>query len=218
MVPFELPQSCAVGQNIPKNAFHAHFTPAQRKTLSKCIERINWTHKITSTNSNLRKEDIEEIQIFHLALRERNNLAPLCEAIEKVIPYTLILWLEFEGEAFISSSQKHPHAVQLNRAVIDWTFKSDWFSVEACPYSLILETSLDQTAKHLWIQLSGKAYDPEISPARIVEDQQAIYHLTTQITKLQSRIASERQFNRRVELNQQLQTAQRELKALNSIS
>jgi len=218
MVPFELPQSCAVGQNIPKNAFHAHLTPAQRKTLSKCIERITWTHKITSTNSNLPAEDIEEIQIFLLALREKNNLDALREAMEKVIPYTLILWLEFEGEAFISSSQKHPHAIQLNRSVVDWTFKSEWFYVETCPFSLILETSIDQTAKRFWIQLSGKAYDAETSPARIVEDQQAIYRLTSQIKKLQSRIASERQFNRRVELNQKLQTAQRALKALDSNS
>ena len=214
MVPFELPQSCTVGQNIPKNAFHAHLTTAQRKTLSTCIERITWTHKITSINSNLPSEDVEEIQIFHLALREKNELDALREAMEKVIPYTLILWLEFEGEAFISSSQKHPHAVQLNRSVVDWTFKSDWFSVEACPFSLILDTSIDQTAKRFWIQLSGKDYDMVTSPARIVEDQQAIYRLTTQIKKLQSRIARERQFNRRVELNQQLQKAQRELKVL----
>lgn len=211
MVPFELPQSCAVGQNIPKNAFHAHLTPAQRKTLSKCIERITWTHKITSTNSNLPAEDIEEIQIFHLALREKNNLDALREAMEKVIPYTLILWLEFEGEAFISSSQKHPHAIQLNRSVVDWSFKSDWFSVEACPFSLMLETSIDQTAKRFWIQLSGKAYDAETSPARIVEDQQAIYSLKRRIANLQAAVAKTKQFNRRVELNQELQAAIREL-------
>jgi hypothetical protein len=214
MVPFELPQSSAVGQNIPKNAFHAHLTPAQRKTLSKSIERITWTHKITSTNSNLTAEDIEEIQIFHLALREKNDLDALREAMEKVIPYTLVLWLEFEGEAFISSSQKHPHAIQLNRSVVDWTFKSDWFSVEACPFSLILETSIDQTAKHFWIQLSGKAYDAETSPARIVEDQQAFYSLKRRIAKLQAAVAKTKQFNRRVELNQELQAALRELEGM----
>jgi hypothetical protein len=214
MVPFELPQSCAVGQNIPKNAFHAHLTPAQRKTLSKSIERITWTHKITSTNSNLTAEDIEEIQIFHLALREKNDLDALREAMEKVIPYTLVLWLEFEGEAFISSSQKHPHAVQLNRSVVDWTFNSEWFSVEACPFSLILETSIDQTAKHFWIQLSGKTYDAETSPARIVEDQQAFYSLKRRIAKLQAAVAKTKQFNRRVELNQELQAALRELEGM----
>lgn len=214
MVPFELPQSCAVGQNIPKNAFHAHLTPAQRKTLSKCIERITWTHKITSTNSNLTAEDIEEIQIFHLALREKNDLDALREAMEKVIPYTLVLWLEFEGEAFISSSQKHPHAIQLNRSVVDWTFKSEWFSVEACPFSLILETSIDQTAKHFWIQLSGKTYDAETSPTRIVEDQRALYSLKRRIAKLQASVAKTKQFNRRVELNQELQAALRELEGM----
>ena len=214
MVPFDLPQSCAVGQNIPKNAFHAHLTPAQRKTLSKCIERITWTHKITPTNSNLPAEDIEEIQIFHLALREKNNLDALREAMEKVIPYTLILWLEFEGEAFISSSQKHPHAIQLNRSVVDWTFKSDWFSAAACPFELVLETSIDQSAKLFWIQLSGKAYDMDTSSTRIVEDQQALYSLKRRIAKLQAAVAKTRQFNRRVELNQELQAALRELEGM----
>lgn len=214
MVPFELPQSCAVGQNIPKNAFHAHLTPAQRKTLSKCIERITWTHKITPTNSNLPAEDIEEIQIFHLALREKNNLDALREAMEKVIPYTLILWLEFEGEAFISSSQKHPHAIQLNRSIVDWTFKSDWFSTSACPFQLVLESSIDQSAKRFWIQLSGKAYDMDTSSTRIVEDQQAFYSLKRRIAKLQAAVAKTKQFNRQVELNQELQAALRELEGM----
>jgi len=214
MVPFDLPKSSVVGQTIPKKAFHDHLTPAQKKTLTKGVEKITWTHKLSTATTNLEAVDIEEIQIFHIALRELNDLAPLCTAMEKVIPYTLILWLEFEGQAMISSSQKHLHAIRLNTAVVDWSFSTDWFPIEDCPFQLDLIETIDETAKRFWIQLSGKSYDQNTSTSRLVEEEQHRYRLNQNIKKLQASIARERQFNRKVELNQQLQTAIRDLKRL----
>ena len=49
----------------------------KKKTLTKGVEKITWTHKLSTATTNLEAVDIEEIQIFHIALRELNDLAPL---------------------------------------------------------------------------------------------------------------------------------------------
>lgn len=214
MVTFDLPQSCVIDKTVPKNAFHPHLSPAQRKALTAKVYKITWTHALTPATTNLSGADVTEIQIFHIALRQRDKLPALREAMEKVIPYTLLLWLEFEGEVLLSSSQKHPHALENNRSVIDWTFATDWFPRDNHPFNIQLIDSLDEVAKRLWIQLSGKAYDTTAPVSQVVEDQQAFYRISRDIAKVEARISREKQFNKRVELNQKLNSLKSDLARL----
>lgn len=214
MVTFDLPQSCVIDKTVPKNAFHPHLSPAQRKALTAQVDKITWTHALTPATTNLSGADVTEIQIFHIALRQRDKLPALREAMEKVIPYTLLLWLEFEGEVLLSSSQKHPHALENNRSVIDWTFATDWFPRDNHPFNIQLIDSLDEVAKRLWIQLSGKAYDTTAPVSQVVEDQQAFYRISRDIAKVEARISREKQFNKRVELNQKLNSLKSDLARL----
>lgn len=214
MVTFDLPQSCVINKAVPKNAFHPHLSAAQRKALTAQVDKITWTHSLTPATTNLSSTDVTEIQIFHIALRQRDKLPALREAMEKVIPYTLLLWLEFDGEVLLSSSQKHPHALESDRSVIDWTFSTGWFPRDDHPFNLKLVDSLDEVAKRLWIQLSGKAYDTSSPVSKVVEDQQAFYRITREIAKLEARISREKQFNKKVELNQKLQSLKSDLAQL----
>lgn len=214
MMTFDLPQSCVINKAVPKNAFHPHLTAAQRKALTAQVDKITWTHSLTPSTTNLSSADVTEIQIFHIALRQRDKLPALREAMEKVIPYTLLLWLEFDGEVLLSSSQKHSHALESDRSVIDWTFATDWFPRDDHPFNLQLVDSLDEVAKRLWIQLSGKSYDASAPVSRVVEDQQAHYRISREIAKVEARISRERQFNKKVELNRKLQSLKSDLARL----
>lgn len=205
MVPFELPKSAEVNRVIPKNLFHPKLSTAQRKTLTSKVERITWTHVLKPETTNLPADEIKEIQVIHVKLRERDEMKGLRQAMEKIIPYTLVFWFEFNGEAFLSSSKKHGHAIAEDSSVLDWNFTSDWFPVDGCPYTLNLVGSLDDVAKRLWFNLSGNQYDAGASSiSQLTQDLADHCRIEREIAQLEQKIKREKQFNRKVELNMRL--------------
>ena len=213
MVTFDLPQSCVINKAVPKNAFH----PTSRRPAQSpdCPSRQNHLDPFLdpSHDKPLRRRRDGNSNLPH-RVASTGQTPALREAMEKVIPYTLLLWLEFEGEVLLSSSQKHPHALESDRSVIDWTFSTGWFPRDDHPFTIQLFDSLDEVAKRLWIQLSGKAYDTSSPVSKVVEDQQAFYRITREIAKLEARISREKQFNKKVELNQKLQSLKSNLAKL----
>lgn len=212
MVPFDLPKSAEVNKVIPKNAFHPRLTADQKTTLTSKVERITWTHVLKPETTNLPANEIQEVQVIHVKLRERADLKSLRLAMEKVIPYTLVFWFEFSGEAFLSSSKKHTHAIAEDSSVLDWNFTSDWFPVDACPYTLKLSGSLDEVAKRLWFDLSGNQYDAAVSSvSELTEDLAERYRMQREIVHLEQKIRRERQFNKKVQMNLRLVELRRQL-------
>ena len=199
-----LPDGCIEDQALPKNAFHPHLSAAQRRLLTAEVDKMRWWAKLSPDSVNLPAGDVPEIQVFSIQLRKQVDLKTLWDAVEKAIPYTLVLWLEHDGMAQIRSSKKHPHAIDVNRSVLDWTFQSDWFPVDEVPSDFELVGSLDTVALKFWRGLSGAAEERSDSIEKLVEDQQLVWGLKNKIKRLEQRLAKEKQFNRKVELNQEI--------------
>jgi len=210
---WRLPDSCIVDQALPKNAFHPHLSAAQRRLLTAEVDKMRWWAKLSPDSVNLPAGDVLEIQVFSIQLRKQIDLTALWDAVEKAIPYTLVLWLEHDGMAKIRSSKKHPHAIDVNRSVLDWTFQSDWFPVDALPFGFELKGTLDDVALRLWSNLAGDRSEAVVSIEKLVEDQQVVWGLKNKIKRLEQRLAKEKQFNRKVELNQQLRELRATLKS-----
>ena len=208
---WELPDSCIVDHALPKNAFHPHLSAAQKRLLTAEVDKMRWWAKLSPETTNLPAGDVLEIQVFRIQLRKQVDLSALWDAVEKAIPYALVLWLEHDGVAMLRSSKKHPHATDMNRSVLDWTFQSDWFPVDAPPFGFELQGTLDDVALRLWSNLAGDRSEVVGSIDKLVEDQQAVCGLKNQIKRLEQRLAKEKQFNRKVELNQQLRQLRFEL-------
>lgn len=116
-----------------KNAFDPHTNTRQRKLLKDKVQRITWVNKLSSETINLHGKDIREIQIFKIELKIREKIDSVLDIVDKAIPYHLIFWVQHEDSAYISVSAKHPHPVNDDNAVIDWTFRSGWFDLANCP-------------------------------------------------------------------------------------
>tara|TARA_R110002096_G_scaffold111666_1_gene243605 strand:+ start:257 stop:913 length:657 start_codon:yes stop_codon:yes gene_type:complete len=201
---FDLPISTKVQRIIPKNAFDKYTNSKQKKLFTDRINRISWTQKLSTETTNLPSKDIKEIQIFKIELKIKEDIQVLLDIINKSIPYPIIFIVTFDKEMFISTSTKHPHPLNEDNSIIDWTFKTNWFKIQENKYTLNLKGNLDTVYKDICIQLSGKPEFKKKSLSKIVEYQKEVDALEKEVLRLSSTITKTKQFNKKVELNIEL--------------
>lgn len=211
---FELPETTRVNRVVPKNAFEKNITAKDRRLFIDLVQRITWTHKLSFDTINLKGEDISEIQIFKFELKKRAAISRILEIVNRAIPYRIISWVEYNDEAYLSTTSKHAHPTNEDIAVLDWTFTSAWFPSLSNPYSLNLTGSLDEIYKDICIQLSGSHKLKSESLTTIVKNQEEVDRLKKQIEKLKASIRRAKQFNKKVELNLKLKEAEKALQSI----
>ncbi|MRJ10346.1 DUF4391 domain-containing protein [Ornithobacterium rhinotracheale] len=211
---FSLPKNSEIGKVIPKNSFDNFTNPKQKKQFIDIIQRITWTHKLSFETINLSSKEIKEIQIFKIELKEKRKINNLLDLINKVIPYHLICYIQYENDVYISVTSKHSHPTNENISVIDCSFNSDWFNKEENPYQLNLRQSLDIIFKDFCIQIIGEPKLSQNSISQISEYQKSIYKLEKEITQLKLAISKCRQYNKKVELNCNLKKVEKQLSDL----
>jgi uncharacterized protein (UPF0248 family) len=200
---YKLPQSTLVNRNVPKNAFDQYANSKQKKDFTNYVAKITWKHKISKETVNLSGDDVKEIQLFEIILKEKQPINSLLDLIDKSIPYHIIFIVNFEEEVLIRTSKKHSHPINPDNSVIDWVFVSDWIQKEKCTSSLKLKGSIDSTYQDFCSLISGnkKIF---ASITEMIEYQSKIKELTTFIDKLESQIKKSKQFNKQIEMNMEL--------------
>ena len=214
MTIFDLPKTTIFGKVVPKNAFDKFTNSKQKKMMSEFIKRITWQYKLSTTTTNLPSKEIEEIQVFLIELKRKNDLKSIVEIINRAIPYHIVFVLSFDDEILISTAAKHLHPHKKDEAVIDCTFSSNWLKLAENEIKLNLKESLEVT----YISLCSQIYNYHFlqkSYFDFVEKAIEIKLLETQIKQLEIQIKKERQFNRKVALNMELNDLKKKLDRLN---
>lgn len=208
---FSLPQRTKVGRVVPKNAFDEYTNTKQKKLFTNLIQRITWTHKLSTDTINLEAKEIQEIQVFKIELKQKSFIPKILDVINKSIPYHIVFWVEYDQEVYLSTAKKHPHPTNENIAVIDWTFSTDWFNKYKNVYTFNLKESLDTVFKDLCVQITGNPDLSKMEMDAILQNQQKIDQLKKEIKRLKSAISKCSQFNEKVDLNLKLKIAEKEL-------
>jgi hypothetical protein len=125
--------------------------------------------------------------------------------------------VKFEDNMYLSTSVKHHHAVNEDNAVIDWTFKTDWFTSDENKYALVLKKSLDAVCLDFCIQLSGRPELAKKSLQEFVEQCKMMDALTKEVSRLKTAIANSKQFNQKVEMNIKLKSLETKIENLTGI-
>lgn len=211
---FSLPHTTKINRVIPKNAFDSYTTSKQKKLFAELVARITWTHKLSPDTINLEARGIKEIQIFRVELKVKQEIQAILDIIDKSIPYNIIFVIEYESMICISTSSKHPHPTNRNYAVIDWTFKTDWFHFSQNKYTLRLKKSIDAVYHDFCIQLSGKSTMVNKPLQDLIVFMRKVDELKKEIVKIKLAIASSKQFKHKVDLNIQLKDKENELNSL----
>lgn len=211
---FGLPNSTKVNKVIPKNAFDEHTTTKQKKLFTDLISKITWAYKIAPETINLEASEIKEIQVFRVELKEKTDIQVLLNIIDKAIPYTIVFVVDYGGMLYISTTVKHPHPIQADTSVIDWTFRTKWFSSNENDYTFKLKKNIDSVYHDFCIRLSGHTSFATRTLEDLIAFEKQIDALRKEIARLKAGKASAKQFNLKVELNLELQTAEKQLREL----
>lgn len=215
---FDLPASTIVDKTIPKNTFDEYATPKQKRLFTNTVAKIKWANKLSEQTINLHGNEVQEIQIFEIELKERTNISELLLLMNRIIPYPILFEIKHEGFLMYSIAKKHSHPTNEHQAVVDWTFTTEWKTQKESSFVLQLAHNLDFVFSDICFQLSGKQSFKDRDVTKLIELEQKMKQLNFSIDKLTAAIKSCKQFNRKVELNRQLRILKNEKKELEKIS
>ncbi len=187
----ELPKECYVNKFIPKKTFYekVQISTKIKQEFTDKVDKIIWKYKISEDNLNIKKtETVEEIEIFQIYLRETYNCKNIIKVIQKNILYPIL----FE----IISGENVRYSIEYGKDL--WT--SEWndeilFQIQGINLKIVYENLVRKLIKKEERSISLEEEINKIKKINLLEKE---------ISKLKSKIKKEKQFNRKVECNEQL--------------
>jgi len=211
MQDYSLPSTTAVKRVIPKNSFESFATPKQKRLFSEIVQRITWTHKVAPSTTNLQANQIQEIQFFTVELKKSAPVKELLDLIDRCIPYPIVFKVTFGDVSYFHTSIKRQHGQDEDKAIIDFSFSNDWSAESSLKPEL--KASVDYSYLNICLQLSDFSKEAELSLGALVEKQRAVNTLRKEVAILKSSIKKSKSFKEKVDLNQKLKKAEKQLPA-----
>ena len=219
---FDYPKSAAFGRVLPKNKIyeHAGANTALKDLFVREVDQIVWRYKLAPETINLSATKfVAEIQVFDISLKTRQLDEAVLRAIDKAIPFPLIFELSHGGKRKAMAAYKRPSEADSTKWVISEYFATDWVADGAArsplPVALNLGTLYEALLSGLMPQqvkvVTGQ--DVEDIQSR-VDRMEAIRAKTRDVERIKARLASEKQFNKRVAINAELRETKSELELL----
>lgn len=197
----ELPKACAVDKFIPKKTFYekVNISNSIKEEFTEKLSKIYWRYKISEDTINISKtEDVEEIEIFELELKEKYNCKNIIRIITKNIPYPILFYIKYESN--------FQYAIKYN----DEIFFSEWNDNISFTFSgLNIEVIYDNIVKAI-VKIDKSVIDVNAE----LQKQNILQNLEKEISKLENKIRSEKQFNIKVQYNEQIAELKKKIEEL----
>ena len=214
---FAWPAQAAVNRPVPKTKIYAHAKPtaALRALFVEQVESITWAYKLAPETINLpAKPDVPEIEVFEIALKLPDVSHSVLRCIDKAIPFPILFVLRHDGRSQAISAYKRPSDAASGQWVLGDYHAAPWQKDDApraaLPVALDLQGLYEQLVRH-HLAIAAR---PGESLRNQLDRLAALAAKQTAATKLEARLAQEKQFNRKIEINAQLRTVRTELHAL----
>jgi hypothetical protein len=214
---FNYPKKTHFRRVLPKNKIYAH-TKASKALQARFVDqvvKITWLCKLAPETLNVpASKAVQEIEIFEIQLKQAEVHQDILRAIDRTIRHPIAYQLRFQDQVRYVMPSKRPNEADSNKWVIGEYFSTDWQTFEAP--SEDLPVVLNMAA--LYEQLLRAHLSIPARPNESLTDQvariTALQQKQSEVDKLQSRLSKIKQFNRKVELNQQLRSLKLEVEAL----
>ena len=216
---FDYPPSTIVNRPIPKSKIleRAHPTTRLKELLTHQIQQILWHAKLAPETIRIpATHQVPEIQIFHLHLKGKEIHPDLLQLLDKTIPQPILFTIETsERKLAHSAAHKRPSEADASQWVVGSRFTSDFIPAEKLA-RLPLPTALDLSRLYTALLSPLLPLTPwrTESLSGLIERCGAHQSLLRRIALLTAKVNREKQFNRRVTLNQELNTLKAELDAI----
>ena len=187
---FELPKACYVNKFLPKKIFYEKVgvSSGVKDEFVNLIDRITWLYKLSPDTIGITKtESIEEIQIFQKEIKEKRIPLSVIKTITKGVQYKILFVIKFNDDFCYSIK-------------VDDIFTTEWNDNINFDFNAInLEIVYENIVKSILKEESNNKKFEEIIDNRVYKAD-----LEKRINQLKQKIKNEKQFNKKVELNKQL--------------
>lgn len=195
-----LPDRCKVNKFIPKKIFYEKIgvSTSIKDDFINNIDKITWLYKLSEDTLGISKsQDVEEIQIFEIILKEKVLPKNIIKIISKAIPYKILFILKHDKDYCYSIK-------------VDNIYFTEWNEdIEFNINGLTLETIYENIVKSIIKENNNtNTFD------NIIENKSKVDELSKKIEQLTNKVNNEKQFNKKVELNLELQKLKKEMEEL----
>jgi len=218
---YAFPERTVVAKVIPKSKIyeHADISSSLKEKFIRQVEKILWSHKLSEETLGLpATEKIPEIEVFDIYLKGNTLDEAVLKAIDRAIPLPILFYLHrSDGHIKAKSAYKRASESDSRKWVIESYFESDWFDgdtpAEPLPSTVDLEKLYAALIKALMPQavtstLRVDDLEAEVERAKLLQAKEGEYQ------RLKARRDREKQFNKKVKLNEKLHILQQEIEAL----
>lgn len=201
---FHFPPQTVFNRVLPKSKIYAHAKPgrAVKDLFVSRIGEIVWKHKLSPETLKLpARRGITEIQVFEIALKSGECEPALLRTIDKAIPFPILFQLTHADQIRFAASYKRPSDADTSQWVIEASFVLPWQPSAAerppLPVALDLAALYDQIIRrHIPLpSRPGESVREQVARHLVIESKQR------ETQQIAIRLAKERQFSRKVELN-----------------
>lgn len=214
MVLHAFPKGAMFGKVLPKNKVYEHTSPSARiKNLFVAqVEQIVWQYKLSPETCNLQATPaVPEIQVFSLTLKGEELAWDVLRCIDQAVPSPLLFELHREQEVQVAAAYKRKNEADSSKWVLGDYFSSAWLPTTAPRNPLPLGLTLEGLYTYLLQQLLPYPALHNETLQKHMERVESIKALEREREQIETRMNKEKQFNRKVELNQELQQVSKQL-------
>ncbi|KVW80334.1 DUF4391 domain-containing protein [Burkholderia cepacia] len=211
------PSQAAFGRTLPKSKVYEHSGANTRlkDLFVKQVEQIVWAFKLAPETLRLpTRPGVPEIQVFSLQLKTPELDHDVLRCIDGAIPFPILFELTFDDRTQVIAAYKRPNESDASRWVLSDYFATDWLPV-GCQRTLMPVAlhmgGLYEQLLHRLIPLPVRSQEPLVDlVARVGQ----AYATQRELDKATARLAKEKQFNRKVEINAAVRQLKFELESL----
>jgi Domain of unknown function (DUF4391) len=218
---FEYPKKATFGRVLPKTKIYERGRPSTKvkELFVHQVEQIVWKYKLAPETINIRAtKSVPEIQIFNITLKTGELKEDVLRCIDKAIPFPILYEIYYNGKCRAVSAYKRPSEADAAKWVVSSYFESGWLAEGKPRKPLPIALNLGALYEELLSPLipyaqRNKAKSKESLQER-VERAELINARQQELTKTETRLRKEKQFNRKVEINADIRAIKTQLKEL----
>ena len=198
----DIPKKCYVNKFLPKKIFYEKIaiSPSVKEEFTNQVDRITWLYKISPDTIGISKtKNVEEIEVFKLDLKEKLIPKNVIKVITKGVPYKILFLLKYNEEYCYLLKIDDIYNLEWNK---DINIDFNAINLEVL-YENIAKTIIDKKEDNRNFEI-------------IIEEKRKIDDLNKKISNLRSKIKSEKQFDRKLELNNELNKLLKKMEEINN--
>jgi hypothetical protein len=214
---FSYPQQAKFNRILPKETIYRNAKPsnAVKKRFVSEVREIVWQYKLSKDTINLPSRDgLKEIQVFKITLKVPELNRDILKVIDKAIPYPIFYRLMFEDRINHVTSYKHVSGKNTDNCVVGDYFETGWVDASVPKIQLPVALNLKSLYEQMIVLYIGRPIRTNEPLEELVVRSHKIRKKQRELQTLEAKMAKEKQFKNKVDINTQIRNINSELAAL----